>query len=65
MKIIQPGNLERMDATRRFTCEKCGCVWDASSNEYTREWGLNDDVIACVCPTCGRRSYDSKRIVEE
>ena len=65
MKIIQQGDLKRLDKTLRFTCNACGCVWDANANEYRHEWDGKDDMTVCYCPTCGKATYDGKRIATE
>ena len=65
MKIIQQGDLKRLDKTLRFTCNACGCVWDANANEYRLEWDRNSQYPVCECPTCGKASYDGKRIATE
>jgi RNase P subunit RPR2 len=65
MKIIKHGDLKRLDTVRRFTCSACGCVWDANKNEYRVEFGLNESVTVCECPTCGLSAYDGRRIVKE
>ena len=64
MKIIKQGDLNRLDSVRRFTCSTCGCIWDANSREYRKAWDRNADVIVCECPTCGRKSYDSLRVIK-
>lgn len=61
MKIIKQGDLKRLDKTKRFSCDACGCIWEANQTEYRPEWGLNDDVIVCNCPTCGSATYEAKR----
>lgn len=63
MHIVQHGDLQRLDDVRRFTCPACGCVWDANSTEYRKEWERNTENVSCVCPTCGKRAYDGKRVV--
>lgn len=65
MKIIQQGDLGRLDKTLRFTCSVCGCVWDANANEYRLEWDRGSQDPVCECPTCGRKSYDGKRVVKD
>lgn len=56
MKIIKKGELQ----TIRFTCEKCGCVFEANESEYedislsTYENGRIKfiDMASVVCPFC-------------
>ena len=57
MNIIRPGDLSLVETTRRFACDACGCVWDASPAEYVRVWDRNDELVACNCPTCRKRIY--------
>lgn len=65
MKIIQPGDLRRLDKTLRFTCTMCGCVWDANANEYRIECNRNESMTVCECPTCGKTTGNGKRIATE
>ena len=57
MNIIKPGDMSRLDTTKRFECPACGCIWDANASEYRREMDRNGDVFACECPTCKRLSF--------
>ena len=36
MKIIKVGDVNRMQAIRRFSCEHCGCIFEADRTEETR-----------------------------
>ena len=55
MKIIKPGDLHRLEAARRFECERCGCVFEASSAEYRTETDFrNGHYYVMACPTCHR-----------
>ena len=60
MKILKQGDLKRLDKTRRFSCDKCGCIWEANQTEYRREPDRNEDLIVCNCPTCGGITYASQ-----
>ena len=53
MKILKPGDVSKLDDTRRFECNKCGCVFEATKAEY-RGQSLSDDewIYACECPVC-------------
>ena len=57
IKIIKPG--KKPDATERFECPHCGCVFDADRDSY----GLNLDIIEgtpyiyALCPTCCHTVY--------
>lgn len=59
MNIIKQGDMKRQDKTRRFACDKCGCIWEANQTEYRHEWDRNGDTIVCSCPTCGNDTYVS------
>lgn len=55
MKIIKEG---KIDTTRRFHCERCGCVWEAEKGEYesTPQMAQQHDGLKAYwmkCPTCG------------
>ena len=52
MKIIKEGDLLRLYKTKRFECERCGCVFDASAAEYKVVFARNDTYRCCICPTC-------------
>ena len=65
MKIIKKGELQ----TIRFTCEKCGCVFEANESEYedislsTYENGRIKwtDIVSVVCPFC--KKTITKRLI--
>ena len=52
MKIIKPG--EYKEPTYRFTCTKCGCVYECSKSEIKHEpsdgFYIGHDYTNC--PTC-------------
>lgn len=58
MKIIKQGKskeeVERIvKATKRFECERCGCVFEADKVEYSiRQCGYNETEYYCKCPNC-------------
>ena len=55
MKIIKAGDIRRIDNTRKFTCKRCGCVFEADRSEYhTQSDFRNGHFYVCMCPTCGR-----------
>lgn len=61
MKILEKGNLEKIKNTRKFTCIKCGCLFEADESEYkycdafTQQ---HDGVAAeCKCPMCGADAF--------
>lgn len=57
MKIIKEGNVERLKETKMFECKRCGCVFKADRNEYQIGHHYNDYYYTCVCPTCGKTTY--------
>ena len=65
MKIIREGDLSRVKTARRFECERCGCVREASGAEYRVESDFrNGKYYAMDCPTCHRavvRSPEDER----
>lgn len=64
MRIIIEGDRnvhERMlAAVKRFSCNTCGCVFDAGLSEY-EQWGVEHTerytFIFCVCPCCGNKVW--------
>ena len=71
MKIIKQGlpkeEVERIaKATKQFTCERCGCIFEADKDEYSiRQCGYNETEYYCICPNCeigaGESDYDIAR----
>lgn len=58
MKIIQPGDLNKPKKTKRFTCDNCGCIFEADKTEYKAEdSGRNETFYHADCPTCGDLVY--------
>lgn len=55
MKIITPGNIELAEEVKRFSCDKCGCVFEAKRREYTSVTHRNEVYYGCKCPTCGKQ----------
>ena len=55
MKILKIGDMKRLDSTRRFECEHCGCIWEADSSEYLTQTDYrNGHYYLMACPTCRR-----------
>lgn len=52
VKIIKEGDLSRFPMAKRFECQLCGCVFDASAAEYRIETAKNGTFYCCTCPTC-------------
>ena len=60
MKIIKKGILPKY--TKTFTCEKCGCIFEADKTEYfgSSQMEVMHDGLPghkCKCPTCGNMVY--------
>ena len=53
MKIIKPGDPDRLKAIKQFECRYCGCFFEADNTEY-KEGPQTDPGYYCKCPTCGR-----------
>lgn len=52
MKIIKEG---KIGTTRRFNCERCGCIWEAKKGEYEPTPPVGDLKFYWMkCPTCGK-----------
>lgn len=51
MKIIKEGTIP--STTKRFTCPKCGCIFECESGEYRNHtnW-CNTAYYVSICPTC-------------
>lgn len=53
IKIIKPGKTKEPKGTRRFTCIRCGCVFDADHGDYEIIDGqYNETVYWAFCPNC-------------
>lgn len=60
MKIIKEGNLECLKAKKRFACPDCGCIFEATKDEYYGVELQLDQATACPCPYCGREVFWTK-----
>lgn len=59
IKIIQRGDLSLLRKYKRFTCDKCGCIWEADKDHYKYSGNqIDGDNYCCSCPTCGAITYD-------
>jgi len=54
MKIIKPGDKTRLQQTKRFLCEDCGCIFEANKGEYRFDNDRNIITCICTCPECNR-----------
>lgn len=57
MKIIKPGDKEKLKETKRFLCEYCGCEFEADKGEYNVGEQYNETYYYHPCPTCGKNVY--------
>lgn len=61
MKIIKPGDLERLKIIKRFECKDCGCIFEADQHEFRSAdamEALHDAIDAsCECPCCHNMVY--------
>ena len=62
MKIIKEGKTPDL-ADVQFTCEHCGCIFEATNEEYMLDevWiGRYLYRYLCNCPTCHYLCYETK-----
>ena len=53
MKIITKGDVRKARKVIRFECKRCGCVFEADSTEFDKEFiASNEWYYHCKCPTC-------------
>ena len=57
IKIIKPG--KKPETTKRFTCEHCGCVFEADEDSYRLNMDITEGTpyAYAICPTCGLKVY--------
>lgn len=65
IKIIQNGDLNRLYRTIEFTCNACGCVFEADKEDYTYQYSQREDYgwYEIKCPCCDKwvTKKDTKR----
>ncbi len=54
MNIIKNGDPERLKKIKRFSCDACGCVFEAEKGEYESDMQYNETYFQCKCPCCGK-----------
>lgn len=54
IKIIQNGDLNRLNHTIEFTCKHCRCVFEADQEDYTFQYSQREDCrwYEIKCPCC-------------
>lgn len=60
MKILVPGDLSRVKKFKKFTCDKCGCVFVAEFNEecWLSKKQRYEDCCYAECPCCNNWIYN-------
>ena len=59
MKIITPGNINRLKMHKRFECEYCGCVFLANVDEYSDYSSQHaGHMYIAECPCCNRPAWN-------
>lgn len=57
MKILKEGDATKRPRPIKFTCDNCGCVFEAMEEECDEVLPYSDGyVYACVCPNCKKAS---------
>lgn len=56
MNIIKPGDELLIKKPVQFTCRNCGCIFEATANEYT----MGTIYHTCICPCCGKQVITKK-----
>lgn len=60
MKVLKEGDRDRAKQsvlqTRRFKCDCCGCVFEATKGEYKSSTQYNEFYCFCKCPCCGENA---------
>lgn len=59
MKILKEGIIPTKFRPKRFECEECGCVFEASNSEYrvVRDNSTQETLAESTCPSCGCDVY--------
>ncbi len=61
MEILKKGDPRKVSGERKFSCERCGCVFVARKMKYEgvsqMEWLDQHVSFKCKCPTCGNMVY--------
>lgn len=52
IKIIKPGNDEKLKGTKTFFCRNCGCIFKADKGDYRSDSQYNSIYYFCACPYC-------------
>lgn len=57
MKIIKEGDYHKIWQAKRFECNRCGCIFEAKSNEYIIDYQYNTPYYRAHCPFCDNMVY--------
>lgn len=53
MRIIRPGNRNSKNI-KQFSCNNCGCIFEADEDEYATT--IDEQILVhkyyCICPEC-------------
>lgn len=65
MNIIKQGKTKEelkaiLNATKRFECKTCGCIFEADKGEYETEEVQIYSYHYCNCPNCGQKANEVK-----
>lgn len=52
MKILKEGNIDVINKVKRFECTNCGCIFEATKDEYKIGSQYNTTYYTCECPFC-------------
>ena len=54
IKIIREGKIDKQ--VLRFTCEKCGCIFEGEKGDYNWNYYQRDNeaIQSIKCPCCGK-----------
>lgn len=63
MNIIKQGKSKEelktiLNATKRFECKTCGCIFEADRGEYETEEVQIYSYHYCECPNCGQKANE-------
>ena len=57
MKIIKEGSITKLNKVKRFLCSNCGCLFEATKDEYKKGSQYNEEYAYCDCPFCHKTVY--------
>lgn len=60
MKILRKGTIDK-NKIKLFECPECGCLFEATKNEYKTNFYKNKKYAYCDCPCCDYTIIGEKR----